>query len=88
MTFHEGCASEAIYSRKTRANDICASSEKRLVEDYSRSAAREWSSSLGRYTRTSAKSPLFSRGTGELQSPDVPSSSEKSRREGGGHGRS
>jgi hypothetical protein len=58
MTFHEGCASEAIYSRKTRANGICASSEKRLVEDYSRRAAREWSSSLGRYTTTALEARI------------------------------
>jgi hypothetical protein len=69
MTFHEGCASGAVYSRKTRANGICASSEKRLVEDYSRSGAREWSSSLGRYTRTRAKSPLFPREMRGLPSP-------------------
>ena len=69
MTFHEGCASEAIYSRKTRANGICASSEKRLVEDYSRTAAREWSSSLGRYTRIRAKRPLFPREMRGLPSP-------------------
>jgi hypothetical protein len=82
MTFHEGCASEAVYSRKTRANRICASSEKRLVEDYSRSAAREWSFLLGRYTRTCAKSPLFPGGTRGLFpfGCHFPSFSEKSYR--------
>lgn len=85
MTFHEACASEAVYSRKTRATGICASSEKRLVEDYSRSGAREWSSSLGRYTRTRAKSPLFPRKMRRLPIP-VSSFSEKPCRGGETHG--
>jgi hypothetical protein len=41
MTLLESCACQAIYSRKTRANGICASSENALKEkDHTRRCAR------------------------------------------------
>jgi hypothetical protein len=88
MTFHEGCASEAVYSRKTRANGICASSEMRLRKKTTRALARVCPYPLAHDTRTRAKSPLFPRGMRGLFpfGCHFPSFSDKPHREGR-HGR-
>jgi hypothetical protein len=82
MTFHESCASDAVYSRKTRANGICASSEMRLRKKTTRAVARECLYPPAHDTRTRAKSPLFRRGMKGLFpiGGPFPSFSEKSYR--------